>query len=718
MHQNYILCLSFFISCLFPLGLFAQPERPSPSNSNVIDNDQDLQYIIENFVEANDGEDFSFDTQFEILQTYLENPLNLNTVQELELAELGILSALQMQAFFEYRRQYQQFFSFFELQSIPTFDRATIFKLLPYITLDETKAGEPMDLKRWLKYSRREVFARYRRGLERAQGFQPLEEGQTGQRYAGDPNHYYLRFRSTYRDRLSFGLTMEKDPGEEFFRGSNRQGFDFYSAHLYVKDPTKHIKALALGDYQVFLGQGLVKWGGFGIRKSPSVLNIRRVVNPIRGYTSVNEALFSRGAAIQFTVPKLKNVEFISFVSYRQRDAGINNLDVADSVLIDSLGEDFANPFREVGSLPETGFHRTPNELAQKGALGVFDVGGSIRYMGNSTFLALNAVHYRFSEPFEQRSTPYQTFNFTGSTLTNIGFEYRHNWKTLQFFGESALSSTGGLATLNGLLINADSKINFAILQRHYSARYQSFMGNAFGETQQTANESGLYFGTEIFPAPGWKLSMFADVYRFPWMRFALSRPAHGWEHFLRLEHTKNRRLSYYTQYRIEERPRDIPSALSTGTLRQQAQSLRQYLRFHLRYVVNENIELRSRVEFSFYKFVNKSRGVIAYQDIVFKASKIPLKTNMRIALFDTDDFDTRIYAYENDMLYQFSVPAYFGRGMRFYWNLNYSFSRSLSIWLRFSQTYFSDRDVISSGLNAINGPRRSEIKAQIRWKF
>jgi hypothetical protein len=96
----------------------------------------------------------------------------------------------------------------------------------------------------------------------------------------------------------------------------------------------------------------------------------------------------------------------------------------------------------------------------------------------------------------------------------------------------------------------------------------------------------------------------------------------------------------------------------------------------------------------------------------------MPLKVQMRFAIFDAEDYDTRIYAYENDVLYSFSVPAYYGRGTRFYINLNYKINRSISLWLRFAQTYFNDRDVISSGNDEINSNRRTEIKVQIRAQF
>ncbi len=57
---------------------------------------------------------------------------------------------------------------------------------------------------------------------------------------------------------------MEKDAGEEFFTGSNKQGFDYYSGHFYLKNISQNVHSVALGDFQVYFGQGLTIWGGFG----------------------------------------------------------------------------------------------------------------------------------------------------------------------------------------------------------------------------------------------------------------------------------------------------------------------------------------------------------------------------------------------------------------------------------------------------------------------
>ncbi|MFO7843182.1 MAG: helix-hairpin-helix domain-containing protein, partial [Bacteroidales bacterium] len=110
--------------------------------------------------------------------------------------------------------------------------------------------------------------------------------------------------------------------------------------------------------------------------------------------------------------------------------------------------------------------------------------------------------------------------------------------------------------------------------------------------------------------------------------------------------------------------------------------------------------------------------GYMVYQDIFYDLLKIPLSLNTRFAVFDTESYNTRIYAYESDILYAFSIPAYYSKGTRFYFNLKYTLAEFIDLWIRYSQTYYADKDVISSGLNQISGNTKSEIKAQLRFKL
>jgi hypothetical protein len=70
-------------------------------------------------------------------------------------------------------------------------------------------------------------------------------------------------------------------------------------------------------------------------------------------------------------------------------------------------------------------------------------------------------------------------------------------------------------------------------------------------------------------------------------------------------------------------------------------------------------------------------------------------------------------------MLSSFSIPAYYGRGSRFYILLDYTITRKIEIWIRYGQTFYDDRTIISPGsLNEIDGNTKTEIKVQVKFKF
>lgn len=701
MRAIFLLILLIFLSNL----ILAQKAKKDKVDENEVSNG--TQFLIENLVEDSDGESFDFGTQFEYLENYAQDPLDINNATEEELVTFGLFSAIQIQALLLYRKRFGQIFSLYEMQGIPTFDVKTIVRMTPYISVSATKEQEKMDFKRMFKYSRHQIFARYQRTLEQQKGYRPLEPGETGSRFLGSPDKFYLRYRMTYKDRMSFGLTMEKDAGEEFFTGSNPQGFDYYSGHFYLKKISKNVHSIALGDFQVYFGQGLTIWGGFGIRKGAQVLNVKRISLPIKPYTSVNEALFMRGGAGHFQFLKEKNLEVTVFGSYRRRDANLGSQ-------IDSLvGDlDFA-----VTSLQEIGFHRTEGEIFDENAIGFVTSGVRVGYSGKSWKIAGNFVHNYLTNALE-RDNPalYQQFNFTGQQSFNASLDYSFRYRNLQFFGETATNEKGGLATLNSILVDLDPRVSLAVLHRYYDKSYYTLNGNAFGEGSNASNESGLYLGLETRLGAGVKFSTYFDVFQFDWLRYQIDAPTKGYEVFGKLEYSPNYYVSMYAQYRFERKGKNLSG--NTTKIDQIINHDKQNLRFHFSYNVSSQFALRYRIEFSFYEDQEFSKGFMIYQDLVFKPKFIPLKAQVRLAFFDTDNYDTRIYAYENDVLYAFSVPAYSGKGLRYYFNLSYRINRNFSVWLRFSQTYFTDRVVISSGLAEIDGRTRSEIKVQLRAKF
>jgi len=135
-------------------------------------------------------------------------------------------------------------------------------------------------------------------------------------------------------------------------------------------------------------------------------------------------------------------------------------------------------------------------------------------------------------------------------------------------------------------------------------------------------------------------------------------------------------------------------------------------------YDVPLRFSVRSRIQggdFG-YKENTSSRGFTILQDITWKFSRIEFSG--RIAFFATDDYDSRQYVYEKDMLYAFSLPAYYDRGTRHYLMTRYTLSKQMKVWLRWSQTRYSKLETISSGLNEIKGNKRSELKMQVMYQF
>ena len=91
---------------------------------------------------------------------------------------------------------------------------------------------------------------------------------------------------------------------------------------------------------------------------------------------------------------------------------------------------------------------------------------------------------------------------------------------------------------------------------------------------------------------------------------------------------------------------------------------------------------------------------------------------NFRFGLFDTD-YNARIYSYENDILYGYSIPAYVGKGFRTYFNIRYTVVENfIDIWIRYSQFGYVDKENIGTQLTEINGNNKSEVKLQMRIKL
>jgi hypothetical protein len=670
---------------------------------NQYSQDQDFQDILETILEDSEDEDFDFDTFLELLENYNDTPLDLNKANKDDLLELRLISEKQVNALLEHRERVGDLLNIYELQAIDFFDLETIQLLLPFVEVRGEIGDFYLPFKDLLFSGKKQVFIRHQTILENQHGY-TIPDTSDQSRYLGNKHKVYARFRYNYGTRLSYGLTMEKDAGEQFFKGAQKAGFDYYSSHFYWADHGA-LKALVVGDYEIKLGQGLIMWSGFGFGKSVYVAQVKKGGKQVKPYTSVNEAKFLRGAAVSL---EFKNLTLTTFGSYKGLDANISE--------IDTIQEEVTS----ISSFQESGFHRTESEIEDKNAIKEAVAGANITYGKRHYHIGVTGTFAKYSASIEKDLSPYNQFDFTSDQLTNFGIDYQYLWRNLNFFGETAGSGNGGMATINGLIASLHPKVDLSVVQRYFGRDYHSRFANVFSESSKIRpnNERGVFVGISLKPIRYWKFEGYFDIYQHPWLKFQADAPSKGTDYMFQAVFKPSKKFEMYGRVRSETKSRNaVDNQTSLDFL---VDTRKTSVRFDLRYKLTKAITLKSRVELSYYDDgINETqKGFMVYQDFNFKSLNFPLSVSTRFAIFDTDDWDTRIYAYENEVLYQFSVPPYYGRGTRFYVVFKYHVWRNIDVWFRFAQTYFADQETIGAGLTEIDGNIKSEIKTQVRFKF
>ena len=110
--------------------------------------------------------------------------------------------------------------------------------------------------------------------------------------------------------------------------------------------------------------------------------------------------------------------------------------------------------------------------------------------------------------------------------------------------------------------------------------------------------------------------------------------------------------------------------------------------------------------------------GWLISQSVSCALPFFPLSLCAQGSCFHTDDYDSRVYAYEKGLLYTFYVPSFSGHGFRYSVHLRYDMKDWLMLIAKIGQTIYTDRDEISSGNDLIKGNKKTDLQLQVRLKF
>ncbi len=659
----------------------------------------DFENTIENLLPQQEL-DVNYNDLYDRLFTLYSEPLNLNTADRTDLQSLFFLTEEQISGILEYRERYGKFMTFYELMSIEGFDKELVQRLMYFVTINsgDTKFNIT-------RPTNHELFIRYQTIAEQKKGYTPpdtLSNGELTSRYAGGPSRLYARYGYSRTGQYSFGFTVEKDPGEliTWDPATSRYGMDYYSFHAMIEN-RGIFKKIIVGDFTMDFGQGLIFGSGFRFGKGMEpVTTVRRNSLGLRPYRSVYENKDFSGVAVSVI---LKPVELTIFYSYVKRDGILRKYEEGDA------------PF--ISYIQTVGLHRTPSEIRAKDNLVDKSLGFNLNVKLNDEKIeiGLNGIYTNYDRRIIPPKRKYNQFYFRGITNAVGGLYFNYYMRNVHIFGDFAMSKGGGVGISSGIIASLSSNVQASLHFRNYGKQFHSFYGNAFGESTALINEQGIYWGIKIMPVRNLTLAAYYDFFKFPWLKYRVDAPSKGDDLMLALSYNIRNKFDLRAQFRSKtkeynyyENEQNYPDIKPMITNR-------LWIDFH--YFINGAWDIKTRLQHTSVHFGNeRSKGYLLAQDINYSISKYTLSA--RFSVFDTDNYDSRQFIYERDLLYVYSIPSFYNQGVRYYFVFKYEILKNISFWTKIGQTRYFNTDQVGSGLEMINGNTKTDLSAQIRIQF
>lgn len=620
------------------------------------------------------------------------NQVSIYKLQTDVLVSLG-LNPIQIRAFENYVLQFGYPQMKYELQAIPYWNRELIRRLLPYLDF----SPQPVFFwkqKRWYKEASHQLLIRTGTIVEKSKAYSKDSTGLS--KYIGSPQRVFIRYGYQVGRDVYAGFSLEKDAGEKFAEHLYKPS-DFTGFHLFIKGKGA-LKEIAVGDFMINAGQGLVVWQGMAFGKGAAGAGVFRQGALLRPYRSAGEINFFRGAALRFSKGKW---EQLTWISNRKRSASI----------IREGGEPVA-----FSSLSTSGYHRTDTEIASRNKLNEFVTGMVLQWKHKNWRIGLNSMYQRFSIPWLPREQPYSIHFFRGRQSLHNSLDYSFGKKQFFVFGELAKGGPG-LAMVQGLVASISQRVDLTMVYRNFQPSYHSVYANALSEQATVRNEEGFYANLECRPATGWQVKLYADWFRFPWLRFRSDAPGSGLEGRLMVQWEKRKKWIVYGYLRWQSKRENTPATFVNSP----EELFQHNFRLHLQRQFSKSLIVSSRLDAVGIKQLGaKQKGRAAYADAKWILPENIGQLAARVQWFRTGGYATRIYSYERDLLYSYSIPAVFDHGWRYYlqwqgkWKISWPQSANLKWWIRWSRTRIANQDSMGSGWDEIPGNRRSEWKFQL----
>jgi len=644
-----------------------------------------------------------------LLADLAENPVTLNTATKETLESIPFLNGSQVEALSYYIYRYGPIVSLSELMLVDGIDEQTLRWLKPFVCLGEAIASplERLSMKKAFKFGKQEICMRLGRSVQKRLGYlNTLDSTQFDNSYLGDPNCLYFRYGFNYKEKMQWGFVLEKDSGEKLW-SKKSNGIDYTSFHFLLKNQKK-IKSLIVGDYHIRFGQGLVCANSFSLGKSAIGTALEQTGTNLSRHFSASESGFFRGIAATYILKPYvwKNskakarfgLEVTTFASTRNLDAKITD-----------------KSFTTISSVE---LHRTEAESNIKDKLKMYTLGTHISLRINKGQFGLTGLSYGFNAYWNPEWKPYNCFYFRGKHGGNLSIDYLLRFKGMLFFGELAVDEKKNKAIISGISFKPYSNLDISLLGRNYAPEYNAYFANAFSEGTFTKNEHGFFATIEWRCIKKIRINAYCDIFVFPWLKYEINSLSAGTDYTFQTTWSPSSGSQVIFRYKSKVKDKNENNSESVFTaiesqlknqIRLQISSVHGF--WTLKSVIDCNkIEKRHSGI--------KTLGFAASQEVNYVPKKNKASFSIKYTLFDTEDFENRIYSYEKDIPSVFSMSSFYGKGSRLSLLLKYKITKKISMQAKIGHSFYRDRDQVGTALEQVEGNQLTDIRGLFLCKF
>ena len=605
-----------------------------------------------------------------------ESPIDLNHTSEEELSQLHFLSPRQIDDILLYADKHP-FESLYELRMIQSLADYEIRDLLPFVQIK--KSTNPLTTNPLIP-SAKDVFRNAKHELITRIDARNIESFE-----GTDPMYIQTRYRFDYQRRVIFGAQLRRPAGGD---ARSLQ----YGGYLQLRD-IGHLHTLVAGNFQASFGQGLVLAPVFRSGRSSYVTSVGQTTEGLRYYSSVDgEGLHGAGATLRWEWNKSTRLDVSALYSLQRAN---------DSI-----------------------WHHL--------------VGANITVRHKRLQVQLTAIENIWSDSIRPyRNAAYNQHYFRGYNQAVLGASVRYNHGWFDAFAEVATAENyqssisnyqlrkahWGLGVLAGSRFYPASGISLIALYRYYSPYFDNALGYAFSETSRLGDENGGYLGFEITRLKNWRFWGYGDVFYFSGPKYGIPQyPSLGYDALFEMQYAWRNNLSSLQggdggrlAFRLRAKEKGGKATYSTRAW------------FDYR---NNGWSLRTNVDANLTPNPLNTNpltyGISIFQDVSYS---LPLREGrglgfrLRLQWFDAREWDNRIYCYEYDVLYAYSIPAVYGLGGRAYLCLRWQIIPQLTLYFRASETIYARDWYIQKNPSFQGGaggrlPTRTDLHLLLRAKL